>query len=278
MPARRLPRSRTVALIAAAAGAALAPLAGSVSSASSATSLYAYDLANARSSVPNQAASNSGVALRLEGNRWSDDTGTHFNGNTWNKRSVAWADPTSGATIDVAPSEAVGAAVVFRWTPASGDACPRDSRNVMQIGRFATGQSQFKLQLSKCKGGAVQPQCRVAGSATPAGAAPVTASGSITPWRWYRLECVKAPDASGKATLVVRLTDLGSDSTTEATPSIPATGSISSWKPLSVANKYPMPSYAKNTDQFVGVVRRVAMCAGDDVAAVSGCLADAAPG
>lgn len=245
-------------------------------SAGGATSLYAYDLTRAGGTVANDAVSNSGVPLRLSGSWWSNSAGVHFNGDTSSRRSVGQARPGDRPTIDVAGTAAVGAAVVFTWNPAAS--CPRDSRNVLQIGRYASGESQVKLQLGTCRNGVVKPQCRVAGAATPSGSAPVNGSGAVVPGQRYRLECIKAPDGSGGATLTIRLTALSSGTTTVKEATIPRTGRIRSGNHLSVANKYPMPSYAKNTDQFVGTVTRVAMCTGDSASAVRSCLVAAAPG
>jgi hypothetical protein len=251
-------------------------VAATSASAAGATSLYAYDLRSAGSTVSNRASANAGVPLRLVGNWGSSASGVNFSGNTSNKRSVGYARPGDRPTIDVAGSAAVGAAIVFSWNPTS--ACPRDSPNLMQIGPYASGVSQVKLQLRQCRNGAATPQCRVAGGSTPAGTAPVTGSGTVVPGRQYRLECVKAPDRSGGATLTIRLTDLTTGVTKVREATIPRTGRILSSKHLSVANKYPMPSYARNTDQFVGTVRHVAMCTGDSALSVSSCLGSAAPG
>jgi hypothetical protein len=268
---------RTIAATMAVSGLMVPAVAAGPVSAAGATSLYSYDLTRASGTVANRAAANTGVTLRLQGNWWSNAAGAHFNGDTSSKRSVGHARPGDRPTIDVAGSAAVGAAVVFTWNPGSAS-CPNDSQNVMQVGPYASGVAQFKLQLGRCRSGAVKPQCRVAGAATPSGAAPVTGSGSIVPGRQYRLECVKAPDRSGGATLTIRLTDLSSGSTKVREVTIPRTGRVRSSKHLSVANKYPMPSYARNTDQFVGSVRRVAMCTGDSASAVRSCLGAAAPG
>ncbi len=273
-----LRRSRRTIAATAAVSALMVPAAlAAPASAATSTSLYAYDFRGAGSTIANRASANTGVPLRLQGNRWSNAAGVHFNGNTSSKRSVGHARPGDRPSIDVAGSAAVGAAVVFTWNP-SGGTCPKDSPNVMQIGPYASGVAQFKLQLGKCRSGAATPQCRVAGAATPSGVAPVTGSGSIVPGRQYRLECVKSPDRSGGATLTIRLTDLSSGSTKVREVTIPRTGRILSSKHLSVANKYPMASYARNTDQFVGTVRRVAMCTGDSASAVRSCLGAAAPG
>lgn len=245
--------------------------------AAGATSLYVYDLANASASVPNDAAANASVPLRLQGNWATGSAGTTFTGNTSGKRSVGVADPSTGRTIDVPATSAVGAATVFTFDPPSGGACPKDSKNLTQVGRFASGEAQLKLQLSACSGGAVKPQCRVAGGATPAGTKPVTGSGTITPGGRYRLECIKSPDSGSSASLTIRLTDVATGTTTAKTATIPDTGKIASSRPMSVANKYPLPTASANTDQFNGVVRRVAICRGDSVGAVRTCLGTAAP-
>ena len=117
----------------------------------------------------------------------------------------------------------------------------------------------------------MKPQCRVAGAKTPKGAAPVTGSGTVQPGRRYVLECIKASDVGGSASVTIRLTDVAAGTTTK-TASIPDTGRIASSKPLSVANKYPMPKPSQNTDQFRGLVRRVEVCSGTSVAEVRSCL------
>lgn len=269
-------RTRRSAIVGLAAGlVAGTALTVSPASAASSTSLYAYDLANAGSSVANRAAANSSVPLRLRGAWSSGSAGVSFRGNTSGLQSVGVADPP-GKAIDVGGATAVGAAAVFTWNPGSSS-CPTDSRNVVQIGRFAKGESQLKIQLSRCSGGTVKPQCRVAGANTPKGTGPVTGPGAITPGHRYRVECVKSPDASGSATLTIRLQDLTSGTTKTASAPIPDTGRISTSRVLSVANKYPLPSKAANTDQFVGVVRSVAVCTGTTVAAAQSCLGSTAP-
>lgn len=269
-------RTRRAAIAGLAAGlVAGTALAGSPASAATSTSLYAYDFANAGSSVTNRAAANSSVPLRLQGAWSSSGAGVSFRGNTSGVQSVGVADPPAKA-IDVGGGTAVGAAAVFTWNPGSSS-CPSDSKNVVQIGRFAKGESQLKIQLSPCSGGTVKPQCRVAGANTPKSSGPVTGSGVITPGHRYRVECIKSPDASGSATVTIRLQDLTSGTTKTASASIPDTGRVSTSRVLSVANKYPLPSMSANTDQFVGVVRRVAVCSGTTVAAAQSCLGVAAP-
>lgn len=245
--------------------------------AAGATSLYVYDLANASASVPNDAAANASVPLRLQGNWTTGSAGTTFTGNTSGKRSVGVADPSSGRTIDVPATSAVGAATVFTFDPPSGGACPKDSKNLTQVGRFASGEAQLKLQLSACGGGTVKPQCRVAGAATPAGAAPATGAGTVVPGRRYRLACIKAPDVAGAAPVTIELTDVAAGTTASKTITVPDSGRIATSRPMSVANKYPLPTASANTDQFNGVVRRVAICRGDSVSAVRTCLGTAAP-
>lgn len=239
--------------------------------AASATSLYAYDL---RSSSPylNSAPQSNAVPMALYGDWSSTSDGVMFTGHrTTSYRSVGVVDPP-GATIDVSGGTAVGAVVDFTFRPPSVETCPRDSKNLAQIGRFGTGEAQLKLQLGACSAGVVKPQCRVAGANTPKGAAPVTGTGTVQPGRRYVLECIKSPDVGGSASVTVRLTDVAAGTTTTKTASIPDTGRIASSRPLSIANKYPMPKPARNTDQFRGLVRRVEVCSGTSVPEVRSCL------
>jgi hypothetical protein len=257
---------RTRTLTAAAALAASLAVPAGVASAS-ATSLYDYDLRDASSSAPNGASRDRTVPLELQGDWSSDATGVTFAGNTSGKQSIGVADPPSGSTIDVSAGAAVGAVIDFTL-----GGCSSDSDNLAQIGRFAAGEAQIKLQLSSCSGGVVKPQCRVAGAKTPSGAGPVTGSGTIEPGKRYVLECIKSPDSGSSATLTIRLTDVAAGTTTATTATIPDTGRIVSSKALSVANKYPLPTAKQNTDQYAGVVRRVEVCTGSSVSAVRTCL------
>lgn len=256
-------RTRTLAASLAMVGSLAVPAAVD---AASATSLYEYDL---RSSSPylNSAPQNGSVPMAFHGDWSSTSDGVVFTGNTSGTRSVGVADPASGATIDVASMAAVGAVIDFTLGK-----CSSDSDNLTQIGRFAAGQAQLKLQLSSCSGGVAKPQCRVAGSKTPAGTRPVTGSGTVATGKRYQLECIKSPDSGSSATLTIRLTDVSTGVTTTKTATIPDTGRITSSKPLSVANKYPLPKAQKNTDQFNGTVRRVEVCTGSTVSTVRACL------
>lgn len=231
----------------------------------SSASLYDYDLRNASSSVTDRGSR--AAPLKLQGNWTSNGAGVAFTGNTSGKRSVGVADPASSSTIDVPGDAAVGAVIDF-----TASRCSSDSDNLAQIGRFGSGEAQVKLQLGACSGGVVKPQCRVAGANTPKGAAPVTGSGTVQPGRRYVLECIKSPDVGGSANVTVRLTDVAAGTTTTRTASIPDTGRIVSSKPLSVANKYPLPKMSQNTDQFNGTVRRVEVCSGTSVSEVRSCL------
>lgn len=240
-------------------------------------SLYSYDFANAIGVVANNAEVNTNVSMTLFGDWTATSTGVAFTGNTTDAQSVGYAKPASGTTITIPTSQAVGAAIMFRYdAPASG--CFSDSPNMTQIGSFAKNVTQIKLQLSNCgKSSAnVFPQCRMAGSLTPSSVLPVMGTQALADGELYVVQCVKSPDpVSGNATLELKTTRIdavnGNQVTTD-TFMVAPTGTMSSSKYLSVANKYPLPTQANNTDQFVAEVSQVAYCRGASLAGTATCL------
>lgn len=239
-----------------------------MASATSADSLYLYDLRNSAGTVENLAAANAGVDMTFVGDWSSSADGVIFAGNTTNLQSVGHASPSSGQTIDVPGNQAVGAAVIFNQT----GGCGSDSQNISQIGPFSTATSQVKLQLSKCRGGKMYPECRIAGQLTPTRTYALRGSLNLASGKDYRLECVKSPDQGSGATVTMRTTDMTTAQSTVNTFSIPATGSVTSSRDVTAGNKYPLPSLNKNTDQFTGTITKVGYCKGSDLVAAQACL------
>lgn len=250
----------------------------SPSQAASSGSLYTYNLRDAAANVANSAGANSAVSLRLTGNWTSSTNGVTFSGDLVSKQSVGYAKPTTGYTLNVAASQAVGNAAEFAYQLPTGVTCFPDSVNVTQIGRFASGVSQVKLQLSKCSVSQTQvfPECRIAGQLTPDKTYAVTGSRSLTAGQPYRVYCMKSADpVSGQSTLTMRtvlLDAVNGDQTTTNIFSIPKTGAIQSTTYLSVGNKYPLATLANNTDQFTGTVAGVSYCSNPTVTELETCL------
>ncbi|HKX73493.1 MAG TPA: hypothetical protein VJM32_05740 [Candidatus Saccharimonadales bacterium] len=238
-------------------------------------SLYSYALNGSSATVANTAATNAGVNLTLLGN-WSQSTfGVQFQGNTTNQQSVAYAKPASGSTINIPASQAFGGSVLFKYqAPNAG--CFSDSPNISQIGKYGSGLTQFKFQLSNCGKSqtAVFPQCRVAGSSGASN--PVTGTQALTNGATYILQCIKSPDpASGSASLQMNLTKIDSvngNATHTNTFAITRTGTLNSTQYLSVANQYPLKSQVNNTDQFNGEIAMLAYCTGSTIANAKTCL------
>ncbi|HEU4914305.1 MAG TPA: fibronectin type III domain-containing protein [Candidatus Saccharimonadales bacterium] len=239
-------------------------------------SLYSYTLDGSSATIANNAASNNGVSLTLQGN-WSQTSfGTRFEGDLSSKQSVGYAKPASGNTINVPTTQAFGGSVLFKYQkPASGN-CFSDSPNITQIGKWGTNTTQFKFQLSNCGKSqtAVFPQCRVAG--TSGANNPVTGTQALVDGQTYILQCIKSPDpASGNANLEMNLTkiDTVNGHTLQANSfSIAPTGPLTSVQYLSVANQYPLKSQTNNTDQFNGEIAKLAYCTGTNIAAAKSCL------
>lgn len=268
-------RVRIAAVVALAAGAVLGLPGGA--EAATASSIYSYTLTGGSGTVANAAAANPAVPLTLTGAWTASAYGVHFAGDLAGTQSVGWAKPTSGTTVSVAANQSLGAAIRFRYSaPPPGSTCFADSHNLTQVGRYGDGLSQLKIQLSNCGDSAanVYVQCRVAGAATTPATTQVPKQSTLAllDGQQYVVRCVKAPDTATGAPLTLKVTRLvAAPTTVSATFTVPATGAISSTAALSVANKYPLPAPAANTDQFVGDVAKVAYCAGGG-AVVGPCL------
>lgn len=238
--------------------------------AASSGSLYSYDFYSSNGTVANQATANTGVNMNLQGSWTSNADGTTFAGNTVNTQSGGYADP-AGDTLNVAASESLGASVQFVYK----DTCDADSQNISQIGPFAAGVSQVKMQLSTCKSGKTYPECRFAGALTPTGTPPVRGSTVLVDGKTYRLSCIKSPDTGASATVVMEIIIVDAQQGNETTTNsftIPATGAVRSTHNLSVGNKSPLPKIARNTDQFIGTVAQLGYCKGTSTAATKACL------
>ena len=245
-------------------------------SAASTDSLYTYDFRSVTGTAQNLANANTGVNLTFVGSWTSDNSGTNFTGNTTTTQSSSYAKPASGDTINVAANQSVGASALFVYS----DTCQPDSENISQIGKFGTGVTQVKLQLSKCVSGITYPECRIAGTLTPAGTGALRGSQALVNGKTYRLTCVKGADAGSSAPVTMQLILVDSyngNQTTTNTFTIPATGLIKSTNYLSAGNKYPLTTQAANTDQFIGKLVRLSYCKGADVAAAQSCLEQEVP-
>ena len=243
--------------------------AGVVRAAVDSTNLYLYDFQNATTTIANLAGTT--APITLTGNWSSSATGATFAGNTLTQQSVGYAKPASGSTLNIAATEAVGAAVIFNQS----GGCKSDSQNISQVGLFAANTAQIKLQLSKCVSSTkMYPECRIAGALTAASVLALRGTVQLASGTQYRLECVKSADAGTSATVTMRTTNIATSQTTIDTFSIAATGAIASTKELSVGNKYPMPAVAKNTDQFTGTVTKVGYCKGTTIATTQACLSE----
>jgi hypothetical protein len=254
-------------------------VAGPSKAATASALLYDYEFAGTTGSVPNSAPGGLDLPLTLTGT-WSPAAdGVHFSGDTIGDRSVAYAVPSSGYSLNEPASASVGfgARVVYD-SPTSGT-CFGDTPNITQIGRFAAKTAQAKIQLSKCaddKTG-VAMECRFAGALTPSNVFPVISTLALVSGDAYDVSCTKSPDVSGEATITLSVSDLTvSGATVTNTFQVAALGAMKSTQAISAGNKYPMPAPAKNTDQFVGDVTRAVYCAGAAVA-VSSCLATYLP-
>jgi hypothetical protein len=272
---------RSTAVIAALV--AISPFAPFLSGTGSATpsvgSLYSYSFAGVTTTpLPNGAETNTGVPLKLFGT-WAPSTlGIHFVGDKVSKRSVAFAKPTSGPTLAAAASDAVGAAVKFRFEAPVPGACYGDTHNVTQIGRFASGATQLKMQLSSCAGSKtdVFAECRMVGANSTTADLPKRGSQALINSATYVVKCFKGPDPdTGQATLTLMTTKIDAvngNVTTVNTFLITRPGAMVSSEYLSVANKYPMPGQKRNTDQFSGDVASVAYCKAPTTDALNVCL------
>jgi hypothetical protein len=242
-------------------------------------SVYSYDLTGVTTTpVANGAEANSAVRLSLFG-AWAPSTvGVHFIGDKVSKRSVAFAKPASGPTLSAAASDAVGGAVKFRYEAPTSGACFGDSHNVAQIGRFGSGLTQLKMQLSSCAGSktAVFTECRMVGANSTNSDLPKRGTQALVNGATYAVKCFKGPDPlTGQATLTLQTTKLDAvngNVTTVNTFLITRPGSMTSSQYLSVANKYPLPGQRYNTDQFTGDVAKVAFCKTAAIDTLIACL------
>jgi hypothetical protein len=251
---------------------------GPAAYASTTDSIYSYALDGSSSTVSNNAASNSGADLSLVGD-WSQTSfGVHFAGDTVSQQSGGSYKPSTGNTISVPTTDAVGAGIdILYQAPASGS-CFSDSSNLTQIGRFAANTGQIKLQYSNCGNDSshVYPECRMAGASTPVTVLPVRSTQALVGGNEYIIKCYKTTDPSmGNATItlrVVKVDTINGNTVTNDTFSVSPTGAITSNAYLSVANKFALPIQANNTDQFVGDVAKASYCQASSVTAVSTCL------
>ncbi|HET8670215.1 MAG TPA: fibronectin type III domain-containing protein [Candidatus Saccharimonadales bacterium] len=246
-------------------------------------SLYSYSLDGASATIPNAAASNTNVAMALQGSWAQTSFGVQFEGNLTNKQSVGYAKPASGSTLTIPASQAIGASVLLKYKAPVGANCFSDSPNISQIGKFLANTTQFKLQLSNCGKSStnVYPQCRVAGASTPTSVLPVMGSTPLVNGETYIIQCVKSPDpVSGNATVQLKTTHIdmvNGHTTTTNNFSVAKTGNMNSTQYLSVGNKYPTAPQTNNTDQFNGEVSKLAYCTGADIAAAQTCLETEVP-
>lgn len=274
-------RFARVAAIAQSSVLVMATILGVASSSVSAAatgSLYSYDLQNVvNGSVTNEAVANTTTPLNLYGDWSAQPNGVQFNGNTVDSQSVGYANPVSGPTLSVPASQSLSfGARVFYPGPPSGN-CNPDTQNVVQIGRSADYAAQAKIQLSNCHTSKVNvfPECRVAGANTPQSVSPVTSSVALQPGEEYLISCTKSPDVGPNANIALSVTKIdpvNGNQTTTDTFTVAAIGLMNASNYLSVGNKYPLPSISKNTDQFTGLVNKIAYCGGADVVASQQCL------
>ncbi|MBT1001695.1 hypothetical protein KIH31_03690 [Paenarthrobacter sp. DKR-5] len=267
-----LPDDVRTCLTATAAGTATSTSTGtgtgtSTGSTAGGTLLYSYVLGKSTTSVPNAAPVNTAVPLSLYGNVSIADSGSalRFDGNTVDQQSVGYAKPASGTTMAAAASESYGAAVKFTFELPGTQKCFTDSPNYTQIGRFGTGLSQLKIQMSKCSTNttAVFPECRVAGTLSATTIPVVRGTQALIPGKTHIITCIKSPDRSdGTSTVTVETTRLEptGNITTTNTVKVARTGDFSSTAYLTVANKYQLPAQQNNTDQAIGNFYGVSYC------------------
>jgi hypothetical protein len=276
-----------IVVLAAAAGATLlsaspaatgAPATSRAPSAAAPGRVYDFRFAGSTGTVPNSAPGGPIAILSLVGD-WSLSTnGVHFAGNTTGKSSVAHGKPITGDTLNVPAGEAVGARARIKYVAPTNGKCFGDTPNITQIGRFAAGAAQAKLQLSKCSDSAthVVVQCRFAGSLTPIKVDPVSSTLHLTSGDSYLVTCMKSPDrANATAVVTLAVTEIGattSSRTVTSTFTVAALGPLTTKQVVSAGNKYPLPASANNTDQFNGNIVRVMYCVGTS-SVVRSCLA-----
>jgi hypothetical protein len=237
--------------------------------------LYDYEFAGSTGTVSNSAPAGPALPLTLVGTWTPAADGVHFSGDTSGNRSVGFAKPATGFTLNVPATTAVGFGARLGYAAPTTGVCFGDTPNITQIGRFAAKTAQAKIQLSKCADNKthVVMECRFAGSLTPSSVLPVRSTLPLVDGHAYDVTCTKSADNAGAATVTLAVTDLsvaGSATVTNAF-TVQALGAMKTSQALSAGNKYPMPAPAKNTDQFVGDLTRVVYCAGTS-ADVTSCL------
>jgi hypothetical protein len=261
--------------------AAIVLLAGPAAATSGSTPLlYDYEFKGTTGIVSNSAPYGPVVPLTLWGTWKPVAAGVHFSGDTSGHASVAYGRPSSGYTLKVPRSAAVGfGARIVYYAPATGTCFP-DTPNVTQIGRYSAHSvdAQLKLQLSSCTDSRahVMAECRFTGALTASNAPPVVSTLPLINGDAYNISCMKSPDSpSGTATIKLTVTNLSPGSGSQKVTNIftvPALGFLRTNQYISVGNKYPLPASAQNTDQFNGDITRVVYCSGGP-AKVSACLA-----
>ncbi|HRJ91298.1 MAG TPA: hypothetical protein PLU21_03770 [Candidatus Saccharibacteria bacterium] len=233
---------------------------------------YSYDLRNVQNgAVVNQATKNSGTKLYLEGNWSQHSSGVQFDGNKTNMQSVGQAKPGSTATLTA--SDAIGAGVEFQYDASAG-ACTSDSRNVTQIGRFATGASQLKIQFSSCSANkkATFVECRVVGSGAVSTDKPVRSTLALVDGMMYVASCARDVKTGSTRPVTLSVTPVGGQTVSNVF-AYRDSGTFNATGYLSVGNKYPLPAVSKNTDQFTGIISRVVYCSAANLNDVDACLA-----
>lgn len=236
---------------------------------------YAFDAPTFRNPVPNAAAANPDVQLRLAGSWSRSPHGVRFAGDLDGDQSVGYARPEGGDTLSVPGEDSLGFGARFHFEAPTDGGCFDDSRNLTQIGRFGDGLSQLKLQLSSCErsGSEVYPECRIAGENSGVLDLPVAGTRPLVDGAEYVVSCAKIPVPILDRT-IVKLETLRVDTGEKTVDSYPLTnpGRIRSEGHLSVANKYELPAPADNTDQFVGEIGKVSYCSAESAVLLRVCL------
>jgi hypothetical protein len=288
---KRLLRSCRVAAVAAALlGATLASLSlgGATAHGISATGagaavstpglVYDFHFAGSTGTIANSATGGPAAPLSLFGDWSLSGSGVHFAGNTSGERSVADGKPASGYSLNAPATEAVGLRARIRYFAPSVGACFGDTPNITQIGRFVAHEAQAKIQLSKCADSRthVVVQCRFAGSLTPISVDPVSSTLHLINGDSYTIACMKAPDRTNGTAIVTltvtRIDPTNGDQVVMNKFTVSELGAMTTRQAVSAGNKYPLPSSANNTDQFVGNVTRIIYCVGTS-SVVRNCLA-----
>jgi hypothetical protein len=241
-------------------------------------SLYSYDFRGVTTGVvPNRAATNGTVNLNLQGTWSPASVGAQFTGDLVGSQSAGWARPTTVPTINLKAPVALAFGVAFTYQAPINATCFKDSPNLTQIGRFGNLVTQAKLQLSNCGKNklATYVQCRIAGGSTPSTVTPVTNTQALVNGASYIATCAKSPTPSGQTQInlqVTRIDSVAGNYVVGNSFTQPATGIMRSTQYLSVANKYPLAAPDKNSDQYSGVISKVAYCKGNVYADALTCL------